>query len=121
MAATNLQDKLLQQIQAKALIDNLLQIERDLRAGKEVIYPGEGYAPIETPIDRDRIAQLTAAANISLKLLNKVLPDQKAVEVTDARAPELTDRERVSRIAALLNDPNTNLQTLLPSPPPTVQ
>jgi len=44
------------------------------------------------PLTRDRIAAIKAGADIAAKLLNKVLPDLKQVEI---RADETKDAERI--------------------------
>jgi len=36
------------------------------------------------PVDRSRVQAIKASADLSLRLLNKVLPDLKAVEVGDS-------------------------------------
>ena len=58
-------------------IDVLLkgsEIQRDQHTGAE----------IEVPLDRSRVQAIKASADLSLRLLNKVLPDLKAVEVGDS-------------------------------------
>lgn len=68
----------------------------EMEAAAFILY--EGYEPIADrdtgemtlrPIGRDRVASLKAAADISEKLLRKVLPDLKQVEIqTDSNGGE---------------------------------
>jgi len=56
-----------------------------LYAGVEEV-PGE--PGVYTPLTRDRIAGLKAAADVAGRLLNKVLPDLKQVELDDKTKQE---------------------------------
>lgn len=50
------------------------ETQRDASTGMEM----------EVPLDRSRVQAIKASADLSLRLLNKVLPDLKAVEVGDS-------------------------------------
>ena len=54
-----------------------------LRGSERITDPNTG-AEIEVPLDRARVQSVKAAADLSLRLLAKVLPDLKAIEVGDS-------------------------------------
>ena len=54
-----------------------------LKGSERIIDPNTG-AEIEVPLDRARVQSVKAAADLSLRLLAKVLPDLKAIEVGDS-------------------------------------
>jgi len=68
----------------------------DTHTAVDKLFLGTEESPIEpgliVPLTRDRIAAIKAGADIAAKLLNKVLPDLKQVEI---RADEAKDAERI--------------------------
>lgn len=55
-----------------------------LLRGTETQVDPSTRAEIEVPLDRSRVQAIKASADLSLRLLAKVLPDLKAVEVGDS-------------------------------------
>ena len=72
------------EIKARKLIEEMQQAAMVLYFGYEELplQPGE-TVPKFARLGRDRIAALKAAADISDKLLKKVLPDLKQIELTE--------------------------------------
>lgn len=69
-------------VEAEKLIHVVHQSVFTLFSGMEEVDTPEGKEVV--PLSRDRIAALKAASDISHKMLGKILPDLKQVELTDA-------------------------------------
>ena len=54
--------------------------------------------PSLIPLDKDRTSQLSTCANIKFRLLAKVLPDIKAVELTGAGGEELGSQRELAEM-----------------------
>lgn len=72
------------EIKSRRLLDDLDATVIVLRDGVEPIVDRDTGEIDLRPIGRDRVASLKAGADIALKLLNKVLPDIKQVEIQDS-------------------------------------
>lgn len=83
--------------------------------------PPEAYRPINyVPIDKELLARLKGAIDCQLKLLNKVLPDLKAVDLTAVVGSQdltLDDRELAQRAGFLLELNKRQKEVRLPLPP----
>ena len=96
------------EIAARMHVKDLETIALVLFCGQEAVKDPLGPEPRMVVLDRDRTSQLTAAANVKLSLLKKVLPDIKSMELTGAGGEDLgTDRamaelELRNRLRAIL-------------------
>jgi hypothetical protein len=63
------------------LLNDVTEIALALKVGTEPIVMADGGV-VQTPLARDRVSSLKAAADVKLALLRKVLPDLKAVELS---------------------------------------
>lgn len=96
------------EIAARVHVKDLETIALVLFCGHEAVKDPVLEEPRMVPLDKDRTSQLTAAANVKLSLLKKVLPDIKAMELTGAGGEDLgTDRamaelELRNRLRAIL-------------------
>lgn len=81
------------------LVDGIISTVKTLEAGEELV--GKSETPV--PLDSTRVAALSAAMQARFKLLAKVLPDLKAVEVSGPEGEPLEARETNStEVAARL-------------------
>ena len=96
------------EIAARVHVKDLETIALVLFCGQEAVKDPLGDEPRMVPLDRDRTSQLSAAANVKLALLKKVLPDIKSMELVGAGGEDLgTDRamaelELRNRLRAIL-------------------
>lgn len=85
-----------------------------LRSGFEPVRAQDG-SQVLVPLDKTRVSALGIVLKSQLKLLDKVLPDLKAVEVSDgsqapqgagvsARVQNMSNIERATRLIRFLND-----------------
>ena len=82
MVSAAQRERLRMEIDARELIYGMVGIGRTLMSGYEPqVVPGEGDVGLYVKLDRDAIQRLKAAADVQGKLLAKVLPDLKSVEV----------------------------------------
>lgn len=92
-----------------------------LRSGQEVVRAADG-SHLAIPLDKTRVAALGLILRTQLKLLDKVLPDLKAVEVTGGqdtgpavnsqiltRVQQMSPIERATRIIQYLNEARTGV------------
>ena len=80
------------ELNARGYIQTCHEIIDALTRGDEIIKDDEGRAQ-RVPLDRARVAALSKAMDGSLRLLDRVLPPLKAVEVTDS--PERQANEKL--------------------------
>jgi len=82
------------EIAARIHVEDLETIALILFSGTEAVLDADTDEIAMVPLDKERVAQLAAAASVKSGLLKKVLPDIKAVELTGAGGEELgTDRQ----------------------------
>ncbi len=72
------------ELKAREYIQVCHQVIDTLVEGKEEVSLSPGAEPSIVPLDRARVAALKTAMDGSLRLLDRVLPPLKAVEVTDS-------------------------------------
>ena len=105
--AQNLQEALRSAIGGEHLIQVIQYNIRSLVTGLEPVYNETDRNPVEAlyqPLTKERVTALSAALTHQMKLLDKVLPTQKALEVTDATDySEMTPRERSARLKRLVD------------------
>ena len=71
---------------------------------KVLLQQGPSQAPVWDPVDDNDVKRYTLLINTQLKLLNKVLPELKAVDFVDQTPTHnLSDVELAQKLAALLN------------------
>ena len=86
------------EIQALVHVRDLETMALMLFSGQEIELDPLTAEPATIPLDKDRVAQLSACANIKLALLRKVLPDIKAVELTGAGGEELGSQRELAEM-----------------------
>lgn len=74
------------EIQSRKIIEKMQEAAFMLYLGVEAFTDDLTGVTVLRPLGRDRIASLKAAADISDKLLKKVLPDLKQIELQDSTA-----------------------------------
>jgi hypothetical protein len=129
MKAQNLRDR----IDGEALLAEITKLVGQIVSGWVPVYPQPDinviranpnatpadYRPVEyVPVDKEQLARLQSALAVHMKLLNKVLPDLKALDLT-AKVFEqhqaLDERDLAQRLSFLralsdLNDKTTPKQ-----------
>lgn len=87
--------QLRESIQGRHLLLSIEDIVKRLTSGVELtVDPPPGVDPDTVSLSNDRISALRAALDAHFKLLNKVLPDLKAVELTGADGGPLQVEEQ---------------------------
>lgn len=87
------------ELNARGYIHTCHEIIDTLVAGEEIIKSAEG-AQQRVPLDRARVAALSKAMDGSLRLLDRVLPPLKSVEMADS--PERVANEKQLTTADLV-------------------
>ena len=100
-----LREELRQAVEGRAQLQCIFKSLMALESGVEQVR-ADGII-VERPLDKSRVAALSAALNTRLRLLAKVLPDLKAVEMelgenTLGAVREFNSIERAARVAFLL-------------------
>lgn len=78
------------ELKARDYIMTCHEVADTLKTGYETVKDANGQ-PVEIPLDRARVQSLKGSADIVLKLLDRVLPPLKAVEVQDSPEKEVKD------------------------------
>ena len=86
------------EIQALKHVQDLENMALMLLSGQEVSVDPVTEQPSLIPLDKDRTSQLSTCANIKFRLLAKVLPDIKAVELTGAGGEELGSQRELAEM-----------------------
>lgn len=81
-AATRVRAALREQINGEQKLARIEQVVQALLAGEETVTDRATGQQTPVPLTRERVAALKTALDVELRLLSKVLPDLKAVEVT---------------------------------------
>lgn len=79
---TRVRDQLRRMVDGETQLRCIGEILDRLTSGWEPVRDPRTGSADWVPLDRDRVAALNAALSTHLKLLNKVLPDLKAVELS---------------------------------------
>jgi hypothetical protein len=126
MKAPNLRDR----IDGEALLAEITKLVGQIVSGWVPVYPQPDidairanpnatpadYRPVEyAPVDKEQLARLQSALAVHMKLLNKVLPDLKALDLTAVVSEQhqaLDERDLAQRLSFLralsgLNDKTT--------------
>lgn len=119
-------------INGEALLAEITKLVGQIVAGWVPVYPQpdieairanpnatpEDYRPVEyVPIDKEHLARIQSALAVHMKLLNKVLPDLKALDLTAVVSEQhqvLDERDlaqRLSFLRALSDLPDINTKT----------
>lgn len=78
------QEALRDELSARAYINNLVRIDKDLRKlGQEAYNQRKRMGKSEASAHMIKVATLKERAAINFRLLNKVLPDLKGIELSD--------------------------------------
>jgi len=116
VAATR--DEIRGRINGVWLVEGIVDTIRRLERGEE---PSGGES---VPLDAVRVSSLSSALQARFKLLGKVLPDLKAVEVTGADgerlAPEMNRTELAARMLFLLRSQGVTVEGELEPAEPEV-
>ena len=106
-------------LDGQALLEEIQSLVRQLLIGWAPVYPQpdieairanpnakpEDYRPVEyVPIDKEHLTRIQSALAIQLKLLNKVLPDLKALDLTavvSEQSHTLDERDLAQRLSFL--------------------
>jgi hypothetical protein len=86
------------EIQALRHVQDLENMALMLLSGQEAAVDPVTEQPSLIPLDKDRTSQLNVCANIKFRLLAKVLPDIKAVELTGAGGEELGSQRQLAEM-----------------------
>jgi len=91
-------DTLRQSIDGESLLWELKSISQALQSGRDISADEVTGEPVDEPLSDSRAKQLSKAAEIHLRLLAKVLPDVRAVELSGPDGAELGSGD-VDRLA----------------------
>ena len=83
------------ELKARDYIMTCHTVADTLVSGYEVVRDAQGR-PVPGPLDRARVQALRGAADVVLKLLDRVLPPLKAVEVQDSPEKEVKDYSKMT-------------------------